>query len=196
MSICKTLTTGVFGLCVCAVCLVAAGSLAATEHSQNLLRTSATPRLSLTPIDLCVMGGRNICSTQPSDENSPRVSSLESTRPIRIEPKPPARTYPHRSFIVLSGIVYTAAWIDMHRTYPRRHRIAEQDPFVRPLLKLPAPAYYATGFVLATGINYLSWRMSRSKRFHRIWFLPQVLTIAGNTYGRLTSTDPGRSVAP
>jgi hypothetical protein len=32
-------------------------------------------------------------------------------------------------------------------------RIAMSDPLARPLVKLPTPAYYASGFALATGLN-------------------------------------------
>lgn len=144
---------------------------------------------ALAPVDLCIFGGRNVCSPRVIDGGSitPAIEEPILVRPVRIQPVPPARKPPKTTFFLLSTAVYTAAWIDMHRTYPQRHVIAEQDPFVRPLLKLPAPAYYTTCFALATAINYLGWRMSRSRRFRKIWFLPQALTISGNIYGRAST---------
>ena len=59
----------------------------------------------------------------------------------------------------------------------------ETDPLARPFVHLPTPAYYATGLALATGVNWLSWKMAHSRRFHRLAPLPQLAAIAGNLYG-------------
>jgi hypothetical protein len=97
--------------------------------------------------------------------------------------------------------VYTAAALDMHATEETVQRINalhkrypwfladysfESNPLARPLLKLPAPAYYACGIALATGVNWVGLRMSRSKRFRRVWWLPQALSMVGNTHGYLS----------
>jgi hypothetical protein len=55
----------------------------------------------------------------------------------------------------------------------------QKDPVVRPFLRLPAPAYYASAAMFATGVNFLRWKMARSGRWHKIWWLPQVTSIAG-----------------
>jgi hypothetical protein len=104
-------------------------------------------------------------------------------------------------WIASSLAVYAAAALDMHATEETAERVRrvhrqypffqldysfEGDPLARPFVKLPAPAYYACGAAFATGVNWLSFRMSRSKRFHKIWWLPQAFSIAGNTHGFMT----------
>ncbi|SRR6266849_7953575 len=101
---------------------------------------------------------------------------------------------PKKPWIVLSPAVYAAAAWDMHGTensaglYRKNPGLFpggyfEADPLARPFTRLPAPAYYASGFALATGINWLSWRMGRSLRLHGIWWLPQAFSIIGNVQG-------------
>ena len=50
-------------------------------------------------------------------------------------------------------------------------------------VRLPTPAYYATGLAMATGPNWISWKMGHSRRWHRLGAIPQLLAIGGNTYG-------------
>lgn len=90
-----------------------------------------------------------------------------------------------KQFIFLSAAVYGASLADMHQTLRVRHYDwwTETDPLARPIVKLPAPAYYATGLALATGINWLSWKMGHSKRWHKVAVVPQLLSAAGNLYG-------------
>jgi hypothetical protein len=118
---------------------------------------------------------------------------LSNPAPRKLSQVKPATKRPDtKKFLLLSGGVYTAAILDMHRTLALRDRFgnkgwSETDPFAKPIIRLPKPAYYVTGLALATGINYLSWRMTKSPRLHKVWFLPQVLTIAGNSYGYATT---------
>jgi hypothetical protein len=88
-------------------------------------------------------------------------------------------------FIVLSTAVYGAALADMHQTLEVRNSPwwYETDPLAKPFARLPAPAYYATGLAMATGINWLSWKMAHSRRWHKFAPVPQLLTITGNLYG-------------
>jgi len=90
-----------------------------------------------------------------------------------------------RQFLVLSAAVYGASAADMHETMQDRNYSwwYEKDPLAKPLMKLPPPAYYAAGFTLATGVNWLSWEMGHSRRWHKLAAIPQLLSIAGNTYG-------------
>jgi hypothetical protein len=88
-------------------------------------------------------------------------------------------------FVVLSTAVYGAALADMHQTLAVRNLYwwYETDPLARPFVHLSTPAYYATGLAMATGINWLSWKMAHSRRWHKLAPIPQLLTIGGNLYG-------------
>ena len=88
-----------------------------------------------------------------------------------------------KSYWVLTAGVYTAAGLDMQRSESMLPNFDEKDPIVRPLLRLPAPAYCASAALFATGINFLEWKMARSERWHKIWWVPQVATMAGNLAG-------------
>jgi hypothetical protein len=82
-----------------------------------------------------------------------------------------------------AAAVYGASFADMHEWLATRHKLVEQDPLAKPFARMPAPAYYAGGFALATGVNLLSYKMTRSRRWHRYSFLPQLISIGGNTFG-------------
>ena len=97
----------------------------------------------------------------------------------------PAENFHKKRFVILSAAVYAASVADMHETMRVRNEPwwYERDPLARPIVKLPAPAYYTTGLALATGVNWMSWKMGHSRRWHNLAFLPQLLSIAGNTCG-------------
>jgi len=132
-----------------------------------------------------------------------RVDLLSTTLvdpPKPAAPKEPARRFSPTTklWIASSLAAYAVAALDMHTTQDTARRVQqvhrqypafpldysfEANPTARPFLKLPAPAYYACGAAFVTGINWLSLRMSRSRRFRRVWWLPQALSMAGNSYG-------------
>jgi len=97
-----------------------------------------------------------------------------------------------KQFVVLSAAVYGAGLADMHQTMHNRNYPwwYEKDPLARPMVRSPAPAYYATGLALTTGVNWLSWKMGHSRRWHKLALLPQLLSIAGNTYGFKSNCHP------
>jgi hypothetical protein len=88
-------------------------------------------------------------------------------------------------FLVLSTAVYGASLADMHQTLRERNYSwwYEKDPLARPIVRLPAPAYYATGLALATSLNWISWKMGHSRKWRKLAAIPQLLAIGGNTYG-------------
>ena len=88
-----------------------------------------------------------------------------------------------RSYWALTVGVYTAAGLDTQRSEAMLPDFDERDPIARPFLRLPAPAYYASAALFATGMNFLGWKMARSARWHKIWWVPQVATMAGNMAG-------------
>jgi hypothetical protein len=119
------------------------------------------------------------------------LRAIKSAPVISPQPKPKP---PLRQFLALSAMTYAAAGLDMQTTYTRvqidrtcplcySHPFREYDPFAKPFIHLPSPAYYAAGFAVATGVNFLGWKMSRSKRWRRVWFIPQSLSIGGNCWG-------------
>jgi len=88
-------------------------------------------------------------------------------------------------FLILSAGVYAAGLADMHQTMHNKQFSwwYESDPLAKPLVKLPSPAYYAAGLALATGVNWLSWKMGHSGKWRKVALLPQLFAIAGNSYG-------------
>lgn len=101
----------------------------------------------------------------------------------RKEPRRAVKDAHVRLFTVMSAGVYSAAGLDMELTEALHKHIDERDPLARPLLLLPAPAYYISGALLATGLNWLGWKMERSSRWHKIWWVPQAASMAGNLAG-------------
>lgn len=160
----------------------------------------------------CSANGQTEPSSQSALPESPvskpavldnKGSAHESSKPVIANSTPMSRKFTGTTklWVASSLAVYTAAALDMHATeetaqlakaFHRRYPwwpadySFEANPLARPLLKLPAPAYYACGVVLATGVNYVGLRMSRSRRFRRVWWLPQALSATGNTRGYLS----------
>jgi hypothetical protein len=141
--------------------------LAQTESPES------KPKLSVLLLDL-----------NPSESNSATL-----LRPFERAPIKPGRAVLSRAskkrFLLLSAAVYGAALADMHRTLEVRKNSwwYETDPLAKPFVRLPTPAYYVTGLAMATGLNWLSWKMAHSGRWHRLAPIPQLLSIGGNLYG-------------
>ena len=94
-----------------------------------------------------------------------------------------------KAFIPLSAAVYTMGLLDQTATVGHRYwRINEEDPLIKPLTQVPAPVFVAGGGALETGVNWLAWRMGRSRRWHRVWWLPQICAVGANAYGYDVST--------
>jgi len=118
------------------------------------------------------------------------IHDMENRGPVAPAAELPERN-PRKAFVlarvnpfsVLAAGVYTASWLDMTETQSFMPHFHEADPFVRPLLNLPKPLYYASGTLFATSVNWLGLKMERSPRWHKIWWLPQAISIAGNLGG-------------
>ncbi len=117
----------------------------------------------------------------------------EDAAPVK---KKAALQVPKGLWLSLSAATYTAAALDMHATadaeeWFKKHPHVylgptETDPLARPFVRLPRPAYYACGFVLATGVNWLGYRMSHSHKVREVWWLPQSVSISANSWGYKT----------
>jgi hypothetical protein len=120
-----------------------------------------------------------------------KAQKLTEDAPPKTALKPPKGMW-----LSLSAATYTAAALDMHATadaeewfkkHPHYYRgPTETDPLARPFVRLPRPAYYACGFALATGVNWLGYRMSHSRRLQKVWWLPQSISITANSWGYQT----------
>lgn len=128
---------------------------------------------------------------------APEPPSVTLERPTSPSPKPMGQRPAPKLFLLTSAGVYSAALLDMRNTrnamnlcssQPSQYVCHENNPLARPFVGLPAPAYYATGLALATGINWLSWKMARSEKFRRTWFLPQIAAMTANGLGYASST--------
>lgn len=127
------------------------------------------------------------------------VSTSIGTKAQKLTEDAPPKTVlrlPKGMWLSLSAATYTAAALDMHATadaeewfkkHPHYYRgPTETDPLARPLVRLPRPAYCACGFALATGGNWLGYRMSHSRRLRKVWWLPQSISITANGWGYKT----------
>jgi hypothetical protein len=74
-----------------------------------------------------------------------------------------------KSFWVLTAGAYTAAGLDMQRSESMLPDFDERGSTLRPFLRLPAPAYYDSAALFATGNNFLGWKMARSERWQKSW---------------------------
>jgi len=126
---------------------------------------------------------------------APPPPTLVLTDPRPASPAPKGLTGASKAqFFVLSALVYAAATTDMVSTHDRMrseqecpvcylYPFSERDPLARPFVRLPTPAYFASSYLVFTGVNLLAWRMSRSARWHRYWRVPQVISLAGSSWG-------------
>jgi hypothetical protein len=129
-----------------------------------------------------------LLETKPSDSNP--AFPLRAAEPNPFKPKPESPVHFSKTkFVFLSAAVYGASLADMHQTLAVRNNWwwYETNPLARPLVRLPAPAYYTVGLVMATGVNWLSWKMAHSRRWRKLAPIPQLLSISGNLYGFRTN---------
>jgi hypothetical protein len=122
--------------------------------------------------------------TERDDSNPASPMHLTEANSSLLKPKSSGHFFKTR-FVILSAAVYGAGLADMHQTLEVRKYSwwYETDPLARPFARLQAPAYYATGLALATGVNWFSWKMAHSRRWRKLSAIPQVLVIGGNLYG-------------
>jgi hypothetical protein len=167
---------------------------------------------------LCVGLSSQICEAQalPVQNNWSNVtearvwnvsesSAASSVRLTSPSPKPMGKSGLPKVFLLTSTGVYSAAVLDMRNTRNNMnfcvgrpgYVCSENNPLARPFVNLPAGGYYASGLVLATGINWLSWKMTRIEKLRHVWFLPQLASMAANGWGyassaRISSASSGR----
>ena len=124
-----------------------------------------------------------VVSTENSDSGV-RVAKPETTPDLpRWNPKKPILGARINPYSVLSAGVYAASWTDMLKTESSLPNFREDDPLARPFVALPRPLYFASASLMATGVNWAAWKMKESPRWHKIWWLPQAVSIAANMSG-------------
>lgn len=117
------------------------------------------------------------------DSSSVSAPSTLEANPLQSRTKPPH--FSKTRFVLLSTAVYGAALADKHQTLAVRHYSwwHENDPLAKPFIRLPTPTYYAAGLAMATGVNWLGWKMAHSRRWHKLSPIPHLLAASGNLYG-------------
>jgi hypothetical protein len=157
----------ILGTAILTVFFSATGSKAQTSATGPVLRPAAFAREVKNP-------GFTAESPAPL-----RLKEINGAKPLS------AVRFHKKQFLILSAAVYGASLADMHATLQERKHSwwYETDPLARPFVKLPAPAYYATGLAMATGLNWISWKMGHSRKWRRLAAIPQLLAVGGNTYG-------------
>ena len=143
--------------------------------SAQLSVPDLAPEISSLPLPVARLDSPSLSLLSTPDMNprpihAPRMLAMHVSKP---------------AFVFLSAGVYGAAFADMHQTLHNRRYSwwYETDPLAKPLIKLPAPAYYAVGLAMATGVNWLGWEMAHSHRWHKLSPIPQALAISGNLFG-------------
>lgn len=162
-----------FRSCIVAAWIVVTCAVASTAHAQ----TEGIPVAILNAEIRAYKASFGVSSTQDREWH-PRAALI---RP-RVN-----------SFTILSAAVYSANAMDMVKTQSSLPNFQERDPLARPLLLLPRPLYYGSGVLMATGVNYLALRLRGSPRFHKVWWLPQVVSIGANLGGFAYTEDNTRS---
>jgi hypothetical protein len=96
------------------------------------------------------------------------------------------------AFVGLSTAAYLVALMDIIHT----ERLGkpgidyrERDPLSRPFVG-NAPLHVATGMAAVTAANWLSWKMRGSRRWRRVWWLPQAAAMGLNAWGYAVSSKP------
>jgi hypothetical protein len=88
------------------------------------------------------------------DSKIPRGNVLTPLPPLPREVRRAVQPALPKSYWVLTAGVYTAAGLNMQRSECMLPNFDEGDPVVRPFLRLPAPAYYTSAALFATGVNF------------------------------------------
>jgi hypothetical protein len=95
--------------------------------------------------------------TKSSDLNP--IFPMRAAEATPFDARPNPRGVFQRTGLCSSAPQSTAPVLaDMHQALEVQNNSwwSESDPLARPFARLPAPAYYATGLALATGVNWLS----------------------------------------
>lgn len=125
-----------------------------------------------------------------------------SCGPVRAQEfrKPIEQVHPSKVWFALALTGEAMAGLDMHETKMWEGRLgnnwAEHDPIARPFVQLPAPALYTLGFAGSGAASLLGLHMRKSRRWHNVWWLPQVAQIAVNAWGLGTTIAAPHTVPP
>jgi hypothetical protein len=172
--------SGLIGLIVISAILLVPDQLCVVSASAQALSGGALP-CRFPPLQLVNSDGKSQEIMGAEKLQRGPTSSVGSA-------EYPKDLFRHKALVALTVGTYGFGTLDMRQTaIEGATSSSERDPFAKPLVGLPHPAYFATGYALLTGVNWLAWKMDHSRRLHRIWWLPQVATMSGNIYGYASS---------
>jgi hypothetical protein len=149
--------------------------------------------LTILTIAVQTSHGQEYARIQAGQETKHKHAEIFGRQTVR-------RVLADKSFLALSAGVYAGVAFDMHSTVNLKRwynvndppftvsmPFSDKDPLARPFVNLPTPAYYASGFAFATGINWVAWKMKHSSRFRKVWWIPQLMPV-GNVYCGIQNT--------
>jgi len=121
-----------------------------------------------------------------ADENSHTAVPSIQIEPHASSPVNGAIRRPFYLWLTLSLAGQAAMLADVKTTLDMKHSnpitFYESDPFARPFVNLPPPAYVATSVGLSSAVSLAGWKLSGSENrwLRRHWWLPQLAQIALN----------------
>lgn len=92
-----------------------------------------------------------------------------------------------RAYVALAAAGVASAALDVRETISFRREYGpafrELDPLASRVVALPTPGYAIVSAMELAAMEFVGYRLSRSRRFRRVWWIPQAAQIAANSYG-------------
>jgi hypothetical protein len=110
-------------------------------------------------------------------------------------PELPVKPSPSKAWRALAAFNFTATMMDVGATINDKNNwgeyFYERNPMAQPIVHLPNAAFATVFAVDSVGVSMIGLKLQRSERFHRIWWLPQLLDAGSHLWGFEVSTSLG-----
>jgi hypothetical protein len=147
------------------------------------LATVSFAILTVVASQSCLAATNDAASIETTDMVAALPAPFVAVKPAELPDQPKPNKTLWKGLAVLGQ---AAAAADVASTIDvLNHGGYEADPLAKPLAGLPKPMYAATSAAIVGGVSYLGLKMQESRRFHKVWWVPQVLQIAINSTGAL-----------